>query len=40
MKTYTGKTVDDAVNKACQDLGVTVDQLNYEFTLETKGLFI
>ena len=39
MKTYTGKTVDDAVSKACLDLGVTVDQLNYEVTLETKGLF-
>ena len=33
------KTVEDAVNKACLDLGVTVDQLNYEVTLETKGLF-
>lgn len=39
MKTYTGKTVDDAVSKACLDLGVTIDQLNYEVTLETKGLF-
>ena len=39
MKTYTAKTVEDAVNKACLDLGVTVDQLNYEVTLETKGLF-
>ena len=36
MKTYTAKTVEDAVNKACLDLGVTVDQLNYEVT---KGLF-
>ena len=32
MKTYTGKTVDDAVSKACLDLGVTIDQLNYEVT--------
>ena len=39
MKTYTAKTVEDAVNNACLDLGVTVDQLNYEVTLETKGLF-
>ena len=39
MKTYTAKTVEDAVNKACLDLGVIVDQLNYEVTLETKGLF-
>ena len=39
MKTYTGKTVDDAINNACQDLGITIDQLNYEVTLETRGLF-
>ena len=39
MKTYSGKTVQDAINHACQDLGVTTDQLNYEVTLETKGLF-
>ena len=38
MKTYTAKTVEDAVNKACLDLGVTVDQLNYEVTLETPAL--
>ena len=36
MKTYTAKTVEDAVNKACLDLGVIVDQLNYEVTLELK----
>ena len=39
MKTYTGKTVDDAINNACQDLGITIDQLKYEVTLETRGLF-
>lgn len=39
MKTYKAKTVEDAVNSACQDLGVTIDQLNYEVILETKGLF-
>lgn len=39
MKTYTAKTVDDAINNACQDLGITIDQLNYEVTLETRGLF-
>ena len=39
MNTYTGNTVDDAVSKACLDLGVTIDKLNYEVTLEPKGLF-
>ena len=39
FRRFTGKTVDDAVSKACLDLGVTIDQLNYEVTLETKGLF-
>lgn len=39
MKIYKGKTVDDAINNACQDLGVAIDQLNYEVILETKGLF-
>lgn len=39
MKTYKGKTVEDAVANACQDLGVTIDQLNYEITLEKNSLF-
>lgn len=39
MKTYKGKTVEDAVVNACQDLGVTIDQLNYEVTLEKNSLF-
>lgn len=39
MKTYKGKTVEDALQNACQDLGVTLDELNYEVTLETKTLF-
>ena len=30
MKRYTAKTVQDAINLACQDLGVTTDDLNYE----------
>ena len=36
MKNYTAKTVQDAVNLACQELGVTIDELNYEVIKETK----
>lgn len=39
MKTYEGKTVEDAVNYACLDLGISIDDLNYEIIEEKKGLF-
>ncbi len=39
MKTYEGKTVDDAISFACQDLGIALDDLNYEIIEEKKGLF-
>lgn len=39
MKTYEAKNVDEVVQIACQDLGVTPDQLNYEIIEEKKGLF-
>ena len=39
-KQYTAKTVQDAVNNACEELGVTIDELNYEVISETKTLFI
>lgn len=39
MKQYSGKTEQDAINAACQDLGVTIDELNYEVISITKGLF-
>jgi spoIIIJ-associated protein len=39
MKTYEGKTVEDAVNHACQDLGISIEDLNYEIIEEKKGLF-
>lgn len=39
MKQYSGKTEQDAVNAACQDLGVTTDELEYEVISVTKGLF-
>jgi len=39
MRTYEGKTVDEVVQLACQDLGVTPDGLTYEIIEEKKGLF-
>ena len=39
MKTYEAKTLQDAINNACQDLGVTTEELNYEVIAESKGLF-
>ncbi len=39
MKNYTAKTVQDAINLACQELGVTIDELNYEVIKETKTFF-
>lgn len=39
MKTYEGKNIDDVIHHACLDLGVTIDQLNYEIIEEKKGLF-
>lgn len=39
MKTYEGKTLDDVIQHACQDLGITPDELTYEIVEEKKGLF-
>lgn len=39
MKKYSAKTKDDAVNLACQDLGITPDHLYYEVVNEVSGLF-
>lgn len=39
MKIYEGKTVDDALAFACNDLGVTVEDLTYEIIEEKKTLF-
>lgn len=39
MKTYKGKTLDDVIQHACQDLGITPDELTYEIIEEKKGLF-
>ena len=40
FRRFTAKTVQDAVNLACQELNVTVDDLNYEVISETKTFFI
>ena len=39
MKTYEGKTLDDVIQHACQDLGITPDELTYGIIEEKKGLF-
>ena len=39
MKTFEGKTVDEAIESACLDLGVTPDDLHYEVIEEKKSLF-
>ncbi|MFV0393309.1 MAG: protein jag [Coprobacillaceae bacterium] len=39
MKQYSAKTEIEAVNLACQDLGVISEELTYQITLEKKGLF-
>lgn len=39
MKTYEAKTLDDVLQLACQDLGVTLDQLTYGIIDEKKTLF-
>lgn len=39
MKTYEGKTLVDVIQHACQDLGITPDELTYEIIEEKKGLF-
>lgn len=39
FKRFTAKTVQDAINLACQELDVTADDLNYEVISETKTFF-
>ena len=39
MKTYEGKTESEVVQLACQDLGVTPNELKYEVIEEKKSLF-
>lgn len=37
---YTAKTVDEAITKACVDLGVTSDKLDYDVTQEASAGFL
>lgn len=39
MKKFSAKTVVDALQQASQDLGLPIEQINYEVTLEEKKLF-
>ncbi len=39
MKTFTAKTLDDALSLASSELGVSKESLNYEILEEKKGLF-
>ncbi len=39
MKTYEGKVLDEVLQKACQDLSVTLEELKYEIVEEKKTLF-
>lgn len=39
MKIYEGKTLDDAIAVACNDLSVSVDDLTYEIIEEKKTFF-
>jgi spoIIIJ-associated protein len=39
MKTFSAKTVDEAVELASKEFGLPIEQLNYQITLEEKKLF-
>lgn len=39
MKTYEAKNEEEVIQLACQDLGVTPEELTYEIIEEKKGLF-
>ena len=39
MKEFTGKTVEEAVAKACEELGLTENKLVYQVVEEKTGLF-
>ena len=39
MKSYTGKTVEDALKAAAADTGTPVDELVYVVTDKTTGIF-
>ena len=40
MKTFTAKTIEEAIAEACAELNVSEKTLSYEVKEEKKGLFI
>lgn len=40
MKNYTGKTLEDVLAAASEELSVPVEELNYEVVEDKKGLFV
>jgi spoIIIJ-associated protein len=40
MKNYTGKTLEDVLAAASEELGIPVEELNYEVVEDKKGLFV
>ena len=38
-KTFEAKTEEEAVDLACLDLGITLEELHYKVIEEKKGLF-
>jgi spoIIIJ-associated protein len=39
MKKFSGKTVEEAIELAVREYGISAEELNYEVTEEKKGLF-
>ncbi len=39
MKEYVGKSLEDAINKACGELGIEQKNLNYDLLEEKRGFF-
>ena len=39
MKEYTGKSLEDAIGKACDELGIEQKNINYDLLEEKRGFF-
>ena len=40
MKTFAGKTIDEALNAAVSELNIPLEDLNYDIIEDKKGLFV
>ena len=40
MKTFSGKTLEEALALACEDMLLPIEELNYEVTEDKKGIFV